>query len=84
MAKEKTTITVINQNHPNTIELPNSSNLPFGFRLNNTNFKIWSRMIEVHAAGLNKLGYLNGQTPKVDEMVMQSGVLRTQLCEDGC
>ena len=24
-------------------------------------------MIEVHAAGLNKLGYLNGQTPKVDE-----------------
>ena len=66
MAEENKAITAINQN-PNPIEIHNTNNLPISFRLNETNFKIWSRMIEVHAAGLNKLGYLNGQTSKVDE-----------------
>ena len=68
MVEENKAIQVINQNpNPNPIELHNSNNLPIGFRLNDTNFKIRSRMIEVHAIGLNKLGYLNGQTPKVDK-----------------
>ena len=64
MARENTTIIPANQN-PIPIESSNLNNLPFSFKLNDTNFKIWSRMIEVHAAGLNKLGYLNGDTPKV-------------------
>jgi hypothetical protein len=45
---------------PVSVESPNLNNLPFGFKLNEKNFKIWSQMIELHAAGLNKLGYLNG------------------------
>lgn len=59
MVGEDTTKTHI----PNPIEIPSSNNLnnlPFALNLNDTNYKIWSRMIEVHAAGLNKLGYLNG------------------------
>ena len=63
MAGERTGITVINRN-PTPIELPNSNNLPFGFSLNDTNFKIWSRMIEVHVAQLNKLGYIKWSDSK--------------------
>ena len=48
-------------------ETPNLNTLPFGFKLNETNFKIWSRMLELHAAGLNKLGYLTGQNARVEE-----------------
>lgn len=48
-------------------ESSNINAMPFAFKLNDTNFKVWSRMMEVHAAGLDKLGYLNGKTPKVDE-----------------
>ena len=45
----------------------NLNTLPFGFKLNESNFKIWSRMIELHAAGLNKLGYLTGKDSRVEE-----------------
>lgn len=40
----------------------------FGFKVNDTNCKVWSRMMEIHVAGLNKLGDLiNGQIAMVDE-----------------
>jgi hypothetical protein len=43
-------------------------------------------MIELHVAGLNKLGYLTGQNARVEKeiLVTQSGALKTQWCEDGC
>lgn len=52
---------------PASNESPNLSALPFEFKLNDSNHKIWSRMMEVHAEGLNTMGYLNGQTPAVEE-----------------
>jgi hypothetical protein len=61
-----TSIIPINQTSISA-ETPNLNTLPFGFKLNKTNFKIWSRMLELHAAGLNKLGYLTGQNARVEE-----------------
>ena len=63
-----TNTSIIPINHtPISVETPNLNTLPFGFKLNETNFKIQSRMIELHAAGLNKLGYLTGQNARVEE-----------------
>ena len=80
-----TSIIPINQTSISA-ETPNINTLPFGFKLNETNFKMWSRMLELHAAGLNKLGYLTGQNARVEKeiLVTQSGALKTQWCEDGC
>lgn len=49
------------------LQTPNLSALPFEFKSNDSNYKMWSRMMEVHAEGLNMMGYLNGQTPVVEE-----------------
>jgi hypothetical protein len=64
MNDTNTSIILINHT-PISIKSPNLNNLPFGFKLNET--KIWSRMIELHVAGLNKLGYLNGQNARMEE-----------------
>lgn len=45
----------------------NLSALPFGFKFGDSNYKIWSRLMEEHAASMNKMGYLDGKTPVVDE-----------------
>jgi hypothetical protein len=66
MDDTNTSIIPINQTSISA-ETPNLNTLPFGFKLNETNFKIWSRMLELHAAGLNKLGYLTGQNARVEE-----------------
>jgi hypothetical protein len=66
MDDTNTSIIPINQTSISA-ETPNQNTLPFGFKLNETNFKIWSQMIELHAAGLNKLGYLTGQNARVEE-----------------
>ncbi|KAA8517356.1 hypothetical protein F0562_017638 [Nyssa sinensis] len=44
-----------------------SSTMPFGFKLNGSNYSIWSQMMELHVTGQGKLGYLTGKTPQVDE-----------------
>jgi len=65
---DDTNTSIIPINHtPVSVESPNLNNLPFGFKLNEKNFKMWLRMIELHAAGLNKLGYLNGQNARMEE-----------------
>ncbi|KAM1049413.1 hypothetical protein ACFX2C_028519 [Malus domestica] len=51
----------------NSMESTNISGIPFGIRLNDTNFKVWSKMMEVHAAGLGKHGYLTGKILVVEE-----------------
>ncbi|XP_068339064.1 uncharacterized protein [Pyrus communis] len=50
-----------------SMESTNISGVPFGIRLNDTNFKVWSKMMEVHAAGLGKHGYLTGKIPVMEE-----------------
>ncbi|KAM1703262.1 hypothetical protein ACFXTN_026308 [Malus domestica] len=51
----------------NSMESTNISGVPFGIQLNDTNFKVWSKMMEVHAAGLGKHGYLTGKISVVEE-----------------
>ncbi|KAM2732342.1 hypothetical protein EV2_035911 [Malus domestica] len=48
-------------------ESANVNAIRFGFRLSNSNFKVWSKMMEVHASGLRKQGYLTGKISAVDE-----------------
>ncbi|KAM1401796.1 hypothetical protein ACFX14_028551 [Malus domestica] len=48
-------------------ESANVNAIPFGFRLSDSNFKVWSKMMEVHASSLGKQGYLMGKIPAVDE-----------------
>ncbi|XP_068331612.1 uncharacterized protein [Pyrus communis] len=48
-------------------ESTNINAIPFGFRLSDSNFKVWSKMMEVHALGLGKLGYLTGKIPVIEE-----------------
>ncbi|XP_068336401.1 uncharacterized protein [Pyrus communis] len=48
-------------------ESSNVNSIPFGYRLSDSNFKVWSKMMEVHASGLGKQGYLTGKIPAVDE-----------------
>lgn len=48
-------------------ESPSLSALLFGFKLNDLNYKIWSKMMKVHPEGLYKMSYLNGKTQIVDE-----------------
>ncbi|KAB2634020.1 hypothetical protein D8674_039169 [Pyrus ussuriensis x Pyrus communis] len=48
-------------------ESSNVNSIPFGYRLSDSNFKVWSKMMEVHASGLSKQGYLTGKIPAVDE-----------------
>ncbi|XP_070665261.1 uncharacterized protein [Malus domestica] len=48
-------------------ESTNINAVPFGFRLSDSNFKVWSKMMEVHASGLGKQGYLTSKIPAVDE-----------------
>lgn len=65
MAGEKQIVHVSSKNGGS--EPSNINTVPFTFKLNDMNFKVWSKMMEVHAACLNKLGYLNGKTMKVEE-----------------
>ncbi|KAM1094124.1 hypothetical protein FF1_009168 [Malus domestica] len=50
---------------------PNESNkinaIPLWFRLSDSNFKVWLKMMEVHASGLGKQGYLTGKISAIDE-----------------
>ncbi|KAB2607811.1 hypothetical protein D8674_010979 [Pyrus ussuriensis x Pyrus communis] len=48
-------------------ESSNVNSISFGYRLSDSNFKVWSKMMEVHAFGLGKQGYLTGKIPAVDE-----------------
>lgn len=48
-------------------ESTNISGISFGYRLNDTNWKVWSKMMEVHASGLGKQGYLTGKFPVIAE-----------------
>ncbi|KAM2373706.1 hypothetical protein ACFXTH_042713 [Malus domestica] len=48
-------------------ESSNVNSIPFGYRLSDSNFKVWSKMMEVHASSLGKQGYLTGKIPAVDE-----------------
>lgn len=57
MAENKVVLPVM---APASNESPNLSVLPFGFKLKDSNYEIWSRMMEVHVEGLNMMGYLNG------------------------
>lgn len=65
MTGEKRIVSVSSQNGGS--EPSNINTVPFTLKLNDTNFKVWSKMMEVHAAGLNELGYLSGKTVKVEE-----------------
>ncbi|KAM1729994.1 hypothetical protein ACFX12_020306 [Malus domestica] len=48
-------------------ESTNINGIPFRFRLSDTNFKVWSNMMEVHVLGLGKQGYLTGKIPAIDK-----------------
>lgn len=45
-----------------TVSIPSQSTniniLPFGFKLNDSNYKIWSKMLEVYTSELGQLDYL--------------------------
>lgn len=58
--------TGVNSNPVVTIQ-SDSSAIPFGIKLNGSNYTIWSQMMELHAAGQGKFGYLTGETPRVDQ-----------------
>ncbi|KAB2597903.1 hypothetical protein D8674_000823 [Pyrus ussuriensis x Pyrus communis] len=48
-------------------ESTNINAIPFGFWLSDSNFKVWSKMMEIHASGLGKQGYLMGKISADDE-----------------
>ncbi|KAM1207624.1 hypothetical protein COP2_008434 [Malus domestica] len=48
-------------------ESTNINAIPFGFQLSDSNFKVWSKMMEVHASGLGKLRYLIGKIPAIEK-----------------
>ncbi|KAM1985565.1 hypothetical protein ACFX16_013722 [Malus domestica] len=48
-------------------ESTNINAIPFGFQLSDSNFKVWSKMMEVHPLGIGKQGYLTGKILAVDE-----------------
>lgn len=68
MVEERKTgelVTIQSVSIPN--EFTNISSIPFRYRFNDTNWKVWSKMMEVHASGLDKHGYLIGKIPVIAE-----------------
>ncbi|XP_058219953.1 uncharacterized protein LOC131330403 [Rhododendron vialii] len=47
-----------------TVQSDSSTAIPFGIKLNGSNYTIWSQMMELHATGQEKIGYLTGDTPQ--------------------
>ncbi|KAJ0045362.1 hypothetical protein Pint_05392 [Pistacia integerrima] len=37
---------------------------PIGIKLNETNYALWSQVVEMYISGKNKLGYINGDIPQ--------------------
>ncbi|KAH7865608.1 hypothetical protein Vadar_008867 [Vaccinium darrowii] len=50
-----------------TVQSDFSTAIPFGFKLNGSNYTIWSQMMELHATGQEKMGHLTGDTPQPAE-----------------
>ncbi|KAJ0017590.1 hypothetical protein Pint_11215 [Pistacia integerrima] len=40
------------------------STAPIGIKLNETNYALWSQVVEVYISGKDKLGYINGDIPQ--------------------
>lgn len=47
-----------------TVQSDSSTAIPFGIKLNGSNYTIWSQLMELHATGQEKIGYLTGDTPQ--------------------
>jgi len=44
-----------------------SSTTPIGIKLNDSNFALWSQVVEMYISGKDKLGYINGDFPQPPE-----------------
>ena len=44
-----------------------SSTTPIGIKLNDSNFALWSQVVEMYIFGKDKLGYINGDFPQPPE-----------------
>ena len=67
MSEEKAGAIIPMQPVPVQGESTNINAIPLGFRLSDSNFKVWSKMMEVYVVGLGKQGYLMGKILVIDE-----------------
>ena len=44
--------------------LADSSTAPIGIKLDGSNYALWSQVVEMYIPGKDKLGYINGDSPK--------------------
>ena len=43
---------------------PEPTSIPYGVKLNDPNFTLWSQVVTMFVAGRGRMGYLNGTTPQ--------------------
>ena len=51
-----------------------------------SNYEVWSQLVEMHIAEWEKLSYIRGKTkpPKESKMDMKNGMQRIKRWRDGC
>jgi hypothetical protein len=53
---------------------------PIGIKLNDTNYGLWSQVVEMYISGKDKLGYINGDLPQPTETDPAFRKWRTEKC----
>lgn len=58
---------------------------PIGIKLDGSNYALWSQVVEMYISGNDKLGYINGDLPKLLKLTLpfDVGRLTMRLLKDG-